>query len=380
MDNQSGKCQLKFHRPGEDEMVISLAGSWTLSAGIPPSDILHKEITSSPSLQRIEFDAKELTDWDSGLLIFLRRLELQCSERGINMETGGIPQGLRRLLALASEVPEREGARKASDRVSTLYMIGQTCLDMAESSKGMISFIGESFLSFLRLLRGKARFRRTDLTLLIQECGAQALPIVTLICVLVGVILAFLGAVQLQMFGAEIYVANLVSIGMARELAPLMAGIIMAGRTGGAYAAQLGTMQVNEEIDALSTLGFSPMDFLVLPRMLALCLMMPLLCLYGNLMGIIGGGFVGVSLLDLTLTQYTEQVRASVGLLDFGQGLFKSAVFGFIVAMSGCLRGIQCGRSASAVGSAATSAVVMAIVLIVLADAFIDVIIQIIGI
>ena len=158
----------------------------------------------------------------------------------------------------------------------------------------MVSFLGETSLAFIRLFTGKARFRRVDLVLFIQECGAQALPIVSLISVLVGLILAFVGAVQLRLFGAQIYVADLVGIGMTREMGAMMSAIIMAGRTGAAYAAQLGTMQVNEEIDALETLGLSPVEFLVLPRTLALILMMPLLCLYADFMGILGGGFIGV--------------------------------------------------------------------------------------
>jgi phospholipid/cholesterol/gamma-HCH transport system permease protein len=201
--------------------------------------------------------------------------------------------------------------------------------------------------------------------LIIQDCGAQALPIVSLISFLVGLILAFMGAVQLKLFGAQIYVADMVGIAMVREMGAMMTGIIMAGRTGASFAAQLGTMQVNEEIDALTTLGISPMEFLVLPRMLALILMMPLLTLYSNLMGILGGFLVGVGMLDLTPMQYFQETRVAVDLTNISLGVFKSVVYGIMIALAGCLRGMQCGRSASAVGAAATSAVVSAIVLIV---------------
>ena len=222
----------------------------------------------------------------------------------------------------------------------------------------MLQFLGEAMESFGRLTIGRARFRRSDLVDIIFECGAAALPIVTLISFLVGLILAFVGAIQLTQFGAQIYVADLVGIAMAREMGALMTAIIMSGRTGAAFAAQLGTMQVNEEIDALTTFGLSPMDFLVLPRMIALILMMPLLCIYADLMGILGGALVGVGMLKLSVTEYVNETINGVSLTDFSVGIFKSAIFGVLVAICGCMRGIQCGRSASAVGLAATSAVV----------------------
>jgi phospholipid/cholesterol/gamma-HCH transport system permease protein len=232
----------------------------------------------------------------------------------------------------------------------------------------MCRFIGEACLTFARFFLGKARYRRIDLVLLLQECGAQALGIVTLINFLVGLILAFMGAVQLRQFGAQIYVADLVGLGMTREMGAIMTGVIIAGRTGAAFAAQLGTMQVNEEIDALITMGIPPMEFLVLPRMLALMLMMPLLCVFADLVGILAGLVVATGLLDLTLVEYVNETQKAVSLLDCGVGLFKSAVFGALIALAGCLRGMQCGRSAAAVGAAATSAVVTGIVWIIASD------------
>jgi phospholipid/cholesterol/gamma-HCH transport system permease protein len=244
----------------------------------------------------------------------------------------------------------------------------------------MLNFIGEAAITFAKFLVGKATFRRVDLFLLLQECGAQALPVVSLISVLLGLILAFVGAIQLKMFGAQIFVADVVGIGMVRVMGAIMTGIIMAGRTGAAFAAQLGTMEVNEEIDALKTLGISPMEFLVLPRMIALVIMMPLLCIYADLMGILGGLIVGVGMLDLGLIEYLNRTREALTLTVFGVGLFHSAVFGVLVALSGCLRGMQCERSASAVGYAATSAVVTSIVSIIVATAVITFVCQVLGI
>jgi phospholipid/cholesterol/gamma-HCH transport system permease protein len=244
----------------------------------------------------------------------------------------------------------------------------------------MLEFLGDSLQSFARFAVGRARFRRSDLVGIIFECGAAALPIVTLISFLIGLILAFVGAIQLQQFGAQIYVADLVGIAMAREMGAVMTAIIMSGRTGAAFAAQLGTMQVNEEIDALSTFGLSPMDFLVLPRMIALILMMPLLCVYADLMGILGGAVVGVGMLKLSVVQYVNETINGLSLIDFGVGIFKGAIFGVLIAISGCMRGIQCGRSASAVGLAATSAVVTGIVFIVVTDGIFAVLTNVLGI
>jgi phospholipid/cholesterol/gamma-HCH transport system permease protein len=179
---------------------------------------------------------------------------------------------------------------------------------------------------------------------------------------------------QLQTFGAGIFTADLVAIAMIREMSPIMTAIIMAGRTGASYAAQIGTMKVNEEVDALTTLGIDPIDFLVTPRMFALVVMMPLLTMYGSLLGIIGGTAVGVSMLDISVVQYTHQTINAVGLNSGFGGLFKSIVYGSLVALAGCQQGMACGSSAMAVGQATTKAVVMSIVLIVVSAAILTVI------
>jgi phospholipid/cholesterol/gamma-HCH transport system permease protein len=244
-------------------------------------------------------------------------------------------------------------------------------------ARAMLAFLGEAVATLPRLARGAARFRRLDFFQILQECGVQALPIVSLISLLVGVILGYVGAIQLRQFGAQVYVADLVGIAMTREMGAMMAAIIMAGRTGAAFAAQLGTMQMNEEIDALQTLGIPAVEFLVLPRMLALALMMPLLCLYADLMGILGGAAIGLGLLDLGPTEYYHRTAEAVGLNDALAGLIKGSVFGVLVAIAGCLRGLQSGRSASAVGAAATSAVVTGIVSIIVFDTIMTVIFDI---
>jgi phospholipid/cholesterol/gamma-HCH transport system permease protein len=368
------KGEMHVSRPAVDTLFVQLSGSWTLQSKIPTAAELQHQLEVETGVRRLVVEARELTGWDSGLVTFLRNVAGVCAQRQIAFHRDGLPEGVRRLLDLAAAVPERQGARRQATRDPMLARIGTATIATTASAGSMLGFIGEAFLAFLKLLRGQARFRRGDLALLVQECGAQALPIVTLISFLVGAILAFIGAVQLQQFGAQIYVANLVGLAMALEMGAMMTAIIMSGRTGAAFAAQLGTMQVNQEIDALTTLGVSPMEFLVVPRMLALVLMVPLLTIYADLMGMLGGAVIAATTLDVSLPVYFRQIQEALTLKAFAQGLIKSAVYGAIVALSGCLRGMQSGRSAAAVGEAATSAVVTGIVGIIVSSAILTVI------
>jgi phospholipid/cholesterol/gamma-HCH transport system permease protein len=356
-----------------------LAGRWQLRSELPSPDVVRHEIESAPP-PRVAFDAVQLTAWDSGLLTFLTKVMELCAQRQIPTDREGLPTGVRRLLALAEAVPERKGARQETVVPWWLTRFGKAVLDAREPARQMLEFIGQITLAVGKLLRRKARYRTSDLMLLIQQAGADALGIITLISFLVGTILAFVGAVQLEQFGAAIYVADLVGIAMVREMGAMMTAIVIAGRTGAAYAAQLGTMKVTQEIDALSTMGISPLEFLVLPRMLALCLMMPLLCLYADFVGIVGGAAVGVGMLKLPLLVYYNQTAHAVHIADLVGGVFKASVYGVLVAISGCLRGTQCGNSSSAVGDAATSAVVTGIVFIISACGLFSVIFYVLGI
>jgi phospholipid/cholesterol/gamma-HCH transport system permease protein len=232
--------------------------------------------------------------------------------------------------------------------------------------------VGDVVDSFIRLFVGRARFRWRDFWVVVQSNSSGALPIVTLIAFLVGVIIAFLGVVVLRRFGAGYYVSFLVGFGMLREMGALMTGIIMAGRTGAAFAAELGSMKITEEIDALRTLGVSPIDHLVLPRMLGLFAMMPLLTIYAAFVGIFGGLIVSISLLDLSPTQFIGGLLTAVTLSDGLLGLFKGTVFGLLIGLAGCMKGMQTGSDAGAVGRAATSAVVLGITLIIAANAVVD--------
>jgi phospholipid/cholesterol/gamma-HCH transport system permease protein len=369
--------EIRFTRPTTDTLCVQLAGKWSIHAELPSTA---ETVAQLGRVQRLTFDTQELSGWDSGLLTFLLKLEALCTQHRITVDHAGLPQGVQRLLHLATAVPERAGARREEARESIVVRLGKWGLTALDGATAMLAFLGQTAQACGKLLCGRASFRRADFVLILQDCGIRALPIVSLISFLVGLILAFVGAVQLRQFGAQIYVANLVALAMVREMAAIMTGIIMAGRTGAAFAAQLGTMTVNQEIDALSTMGISPMEFLVLPRMLALVCMVPLLCVYADLVGILGGAVIGIGMLNLGTEQYYQQTVSSLTLTHVVVGLIKGGIFGVLVALAGCMRGMQSGRSASAVGAAATSAVVTAIVWIIVCDAVATVICDVLGV
>jgi phospholipid/cholesterol/gamma-HCH transport system permease protein len=366
-------AQLSFTHPGAGILQIEVSGNWTLASGLPSTSEVEKAVDSSEGLSRLCFDSASLESWDSSLVNVLYKLARHSRRAGVALDLSGLPTGLKELLDLAEAVPSHQEIQEHHPDASFLADVGGEAINFCRSVVDIVRFVGGVAVSMGRMLVGRARYRHSDLFFVVQQVGAQALPIVSLISVLVGLILAFIGAVQLEQFGGDIYIANLVGLGMVRDMGAMMAAIIMAGRTGAAFAAELGTMTVNEEIDALRTMGISPIDFLVVPRILALVLMMPLLTLYADLMGILGGALVGVTLFDIGVYEYFRQTRSAIDLFDVFGGLFKGLVYGAIVAVSGCLRGMECGRSSAAVGIATTSAVVTSIVFIVIACAVLTV-------
>ncbi|KIH77682.1 hypothetical protein GFER_03180 [Geoalkalibacter ferrihydriticus DSM 17813] len=370
-------AQITWQSSDDNRLVVCFSGTWAGDQPLPDTADLFTQLAAGP--REVVLRGENLGTWDSRFLAFVLGISDACRRREITCLREGLPSGAQRLLNLAEAVPEQGGSGHR-ETPSRLHQLGAATLEWRRKGIDNLAFFGEVFFSLMRLGSGRARFRRSDLLLHLHEAGVQALPIVTLISLLVGLILAFVGAVQLRMFGAEIYIADAVGLGMARDMAAMMTGIIMAGRTGAAYAAQLGSMQVNEEIDALRTFGVQPMDFLVLPRLLAMGFMLPLLTVYAMLMGILGGALVGIGLFDIPATQYYQQTINGVPLIHFVTGLIKAAAYGLIVAVAGCLRGMQCGRSAAAVGLATTSAVVTAIVWIIVANALLTVIYYVVGI
>jgi phospholipid/cholesterol/gamma-HCH transport system permease protein len=357
---------LDVTRDGTD-LRLRLAGDWTLAGGVASVEPVAREIGAAAP-RRLVFDVRDVSDWDSALVTFAYALAELAGPRGIDLDPDGLPPGVRKLLALARAVPPRPVTHAVADDALTAR-VGRMALLASGTAGDALDFLGETVLAFVALLRGRARFRRVDLLNAFEATGVAALGIVALVNFLIGTVLAFVGAVELQQFGAAIYVASLVGIGVARELGPIMTGIVMTGRTGASFAAVLGTMTVNEEVDALVTLGLRPVGFLVLPRVLATALMLPALVAYADVMGMLGGLFVGVTMLHLGTAEYLRQMQEALALRHVWIGLAKGVAFGIVVALTGCYYGIRCGRSAAAVGEATTRAVVMGIVLVVVVDA-----------
>ncbi len=378
MENRVASFTIQLADQGVSRIVFS--GDWQLKNNHPQADSVLTQITQdNHKPQSISFSAQQVTIWDSSLVSLIYAVTRSCLAKGIKVDYSELPSGLQSLLKLAFAVaPQKQTSDKAAG--SFVSRVGTYSVKAYAEALEVISFIGEITLSLWRFMRVKARVRRIDFLEIVQQAGPEGLAIVGLISLLVGLILAYIGAIQLNQFGAEIYVANLVGLAMSREMGGIMASIIMAGRTGAAFAAQLGTMQVNEEIDALKTFGVSPMEFLVLPRMLALIPMNPLLCIYAIAAGVLGGMIVSALALGIPVPLYWQQTVASVGLTDIAIGVAKSVFFGVLVALCGCYHGIKCGRSASAVGEATTSAVVSSIVCVVVADAIFAVLTGILGI
>jgi phospholipid/cholesterol/gamma-HCH transport system permease protein len=363
-------CTLELARPDPASLELRLGGAWVVGARLPSAEAVTARLDESPGRpRRLRFDCHGLDRWDSRFLAFLLRIIEQAEARGLAIDRSGLPLGVQGMLELARAVPERQDIQRPAEPTGFLADLGRHTLNGLADARNFLEFTGETVVAFGRLLTGRARFQGSDLWHLIADAGPNALPIIGLLSVLVGMILAFIGAVQLRTFGAQIFIADLVGLGMSREMGAMMTAIFMAGRTGAAYAAQLGTMQVNAEIDALKTSGFPPMEFLVLPRILALLLTMPMLCLFADVLGMLGGALVSAGLFDISFPEYLSQVRNRIDFEDFGVGLFKCAVFAVLVAVAGCMRGLQCQRSSAGVGLATTSAVVTGIVFIIVADA-----------
>jgi phospholipid/cholesterol/gamma-HCH transport system permease protein len=369
---------VEISRADDRTTIVRLGGTWHLQDGLPTPTELDREIEKAAGARRVRFEADRLETWDSSLVTFVVGLSEGCLGRGASVDVGGLPEGIRRLLALVAAVPEAPAEPKPRPRWTA--RLGARIELAGASALGAVSFLGEATVALGRMLLGRARYRRSDLFHEIQAAGADALPIVTVIGLLLGMIMGFVGGVTLRDFGATLYVADLVAIAMVRELGAIMTAIVMAGRTGSAYAAELGSMRVSQEIDALVTMGIPPTEFIVLNRVLALSLMMPFLCVYADFVGILGGGIVAVKVLGLNFAQYGEEIRRSITLTTFWIGIAKSVVFGVLVAMCGCLSGLQAGRSAAAVGEAATRAVVRAIVWIIAADGVFAIVLYIVGI
>ena len=348
-------------------VFVALSGDWV--ARTDGVDVKAVQALLKPGVRALKFDAAKLGHWDSALLAFLLNLRQAAGQAGVAFDQSGLPVPAQRLLKLASGPVTGSPAKPPTP---FLDRIGLWAIAIGMEGVEASALVGNILLRGAAALRGRAAMRRGDLVDAMFDAGMAALPIVTVVGLLVGGILAFIGATELSKFGAGIYVANLVSIGMVREMAALMTAIIMAGRTGGAYAANVAAMQSGEEIDALRAMGIPVFDYLILPRVLALTAMMPILYLYGCLVGIFGGLCVGAATLHVTAMSFFVEAQASLSGAEFALGLAKSVCFGAFIALIACRVGLRADRSAAAVGKAATTAVVIGIVGVIALDAAFD--------
>lgn len=342
----------------DGHVVVDLNGNWIRGSGTP---VISGDWGAWPD----RFDATNLGDYDSTLPGFLLA---KLREEGVeNVHFEGLPENLRGLMELALEVPERGEAKRSEENSGGLKMLGKRSRSLWTSVVSVLEFIGETVRATAAFLFGRAKFRKEDFHLAVQECGINALPIVSLISFLIGMILAFVGNVQLESFGASLYVADLVGIAMVREMGVVMTAIIMSGRTGAAFAAHIGSMNANQEIDALRTFGFQPFHYLVLPRVFALVLMMPLLTIYANAVGILGGMLVAAGV-GIPPALFWAELLTVVDITQSSLGVFKSVFFGAAIAIAGCYHGMKAGNSSAAVGEATTKAVVASITTIIVLD------------
>ena len=354
-------------------LTVALAGTWQITAPRPAWD----ELRGTWNPQRVRLQAGDVEKWDSALLLFLFEVQQWCRVNGAQCDLEALPEKVRALLAQL--VASHETSVPFDRSENFLTTVGLATQNAVGQAKSIVAFVGECVLGTRRLAQNPAKFRWHDCVAEMQQCGAMALPIVSLISFLVGVTLAYTGAIVLRLYGGDIYIADLIGLSMVREMGAVMTAVVLAGRTGAAFAATLGNMRANEEIDALEVVGIPVVQFLVLPRIFALAVMMPLLALYANALGMLGGMSVALGLLSIPPSAYWVEMLTIVDLSDMATGIIKAVAFGFIIGLAGCLRGLQAERSAAGVGRAATSAVVTALLMLVVADAIFAVAFNILG-
>ena len=357
-----------------ETLALVLGGTWQITEPRPT----WTELLAGRKPPRVRVTAHELARWDSSLLLFLFEVKQWCRVTGAYFDTDALPERLRKLLEELATAHETSVPFDRSQ--GFLTTVGIATQDTLEKSRDIFHFVGECVLSAVKLAKHPKKFRWADCIAEMQACGPMAVPIVSLVAFLIGVTLAYTAAIVLRMVGGDIWIADLIGLATVREVGAVMTGVVLAGRTGAAFAATLGNMKTNEEVDALETLGIPAVQFLVLPRLLALAVMMPLLTLYANALGILGGMVVAYGLLAIPPTAYWVEMLTIVDLSDVAAGVIKASAFGLIVGLAGCLRGLQAERSAAGVGRAATSAVVTALLLMVVADAIFAVLFNVLGI
>ena len=353
---------------------LVLTGSWTAlrSAGVSAQ----MQALALPAGQPVALDASAVSGLDTAGAWLLHRWLLRLRERGGAVQLQGLAPRFARLLERVQTPPDTPGALAAAAAPrppALLARVGRSTLDAWGEAAGLLAFVGETALVLLAGLRRPSRLRWRPVLYNIRSAGFDALPIVGLLSFLLGIVVAYQGADQLRQYGANIFVADLVGLSMLREFAPLITAIIIAGRSGSAYAAQIGTMAVTEEIDALRTLGIAPIELLVLPKLMALVIAVPLLTVFADIMGVFGGMLMARAQLGVSFAEFTDRFAKAVSITAYLVGVGKAPVFAAIIAMVGCFQGFRTAGGADQVGRQTTKSVVQAIFLVIVADALFSV-------
>lgn len=360
----------------DNQMQVTISGD--VRRAYPASADMALRRLGDGTIKSVVVSGAKITDWDSALIVWLMRMMRTAGDKKIKIKFISMPQGVMDLIGLARTatcvMPQ------AAPQLTWVEQVGDWGIRMCRAVGMGMRFIGMVGASLGRMFRGRAQTRPVDWWFAFEDVGPRAILIVSLISFLIGLILAFVGAAQLKLFGAQVYVASLVAIAAIRIMGAMMTGIIMAGRTGASYAATIGTMQANEELDALRTMGIRQTDFLVLPRVIAMVVSMPILTLLADAMAILGGMFVGVLMFRIPGPEYVAYTMDALGIQNFMVGIFHGFVYGLIIALCGCYYGIHSGRNADSVGVATTRAVVMSIVWMVVATGFITFLFEVLGI
>ncbi len=361
--------------------VLRAGGEWNVRQLADLADQLEKFEFGKYTYPVI--DLSEITELDTAGAWFLKNIVDKSHLAGVETKMVGISAKHKPLITLVQQAASSSVKKEIPQRrmwLANVENIGQAAFEVARQCKALINFFGITVIALGRSLRHPRRIRLNSLVHQVEKTALDAVPIVCLLSFLIGVVLAFQGADQLRRFGAEIFTVNLLTLSVLREIGVLMTAIMLAGRSGSAFTAQIGTMQVNEEVDALRTLGLDPVEVLVIPRILALLISLPILTFLSDVMGILGGALMAVAVLDLTLSQFLRQLEEAITLTHFLVGMVKAPFFAYIIGIVGCYEGLRVSGSAESVGRMTTKSVVESIFLVIIADALFSILFSVLKI
>jgi phospholipid/cholesterol/gamma-HCH transport system permease protein len=363
-----------------DRLVLRAGGDWDV-ANATALDALLRQL-SPQGMRRISLDLGEVERFDTAGAWLAHRVMKRFRAAGCDADVAGLRPDLQAMLdqVAASDRPAEAEPPGLNPFLAVVLHVGEGAHEAAREAMQQLAFLGLLLVTIGRTIRRPRRLRFTPLVYHMEKVGLNALPIVGLISFLIGVVLAYQGATQLQKFGAEVFVVDLIAVSVLREIGILLTAIVIAGRSGSAFTAEIGSMMVHEEVDAMRTLGLDPMEVLVLPRVLALVLTLPLLAFFADMMGLLGGLLMSWGALDISPGLYLERLNNAVSMWSFWVGIIKAPFFAFLIAMVGCLEGLRVERSAESVGRQTTRAVVTAIFLVIIVDALFSIFFATVGV